>query len=362
MAPGRINLIGEHTDYNDGFVLPAAIDRSIVFGMNLNDGNIFRFYSIDYDEYFETKEISQRDYKFPWVSYLIGVLAQFQKEGISLKGIDCVFGGDIPIGSGLSSSAAIECGFATGLNELYKANIEKYQLTLMAQKAEHEYAGVLCGIMDQYASMFGRKDQVFKLDCRDHEHEYFPLDLEDHVIVLCDTRVKHKLADSAYNKRRQECDDGVRTLQEFDRSVIALRDADQTLMQKHKDSFDPLIFKRCMYVVKENQRVLKACKALKKKDFKTFGLLMYQSHEGLQRDYEVSCDELDVLVDLTREMDFVLGSRMMGGGFGGCTINLIEKSSLNNFTQLISKGYKESTGMSPNIYSVKIEDGAKAFG
>ncbi len=214
-APGRINLIGEHTDYNEGFVLPAAIDKSIIFGINKNSKKVFRFYSIDLDEYFETNDVSKEAIGKSWTAYFLGVLAQFEQKGIKLEGVDCVFGGNIPLGAGLSSSAALECGFAYGLNDLFDAKLSKYELALMAQKAEHEYAGVMCGIMDQYASLFGKKDHVFRLDCRSHEHQYFPFEIDDYVIALVDTKVKHKLASSEYNLRRQECEKGVSILQQI---------------------------------------------------------------------------------------------------------------------------------------------------
>ena len=357
-SPGRINLIGEHTDYNDGFVLPAAIDKAIYFGMATNTKNKFRFYSLDFNEYFETDEVSKK-YQGHWASYLMGVLAQFQVSGIELSGIDCVFGGDIPIGAGLSSSAAIECGFAFGLNEVFNARLSKYKLALMSQKAEHEYAGVMCGIMDQYASMFGKKDHVLRLDCRTHEHEYYHLDMKELVIALCDTGVKHKLVSSGYNTRREECEAGVRILQKSNSAITALRDADINLLEEKRNLFDPVTYKRCLYVVNENERVQKACSALIKKDFGKLGKLMYQSHAGLQHQYEVSCKELDMLVEFTREMDYVYGSRMMGGGFGGCTINLLKRSHKEEFRKRIDEAYRNQTEINPAIYFVSIADGTK---
>lgn len=257
----------------------------------------------------------------------------------------------------MSSSAAIECGFAFGLNELLKTNFSKYELVKMAQKAEHEYAGVMCGIMDQFASMFGKKNEVFKLDCRSHEHEYFPLDLDNYIIALVDTRVKHSLAASAYNKRREECEIGVKILQKDNPCITALRDVTIKLLEEKKDNFEPTVFKRCKYVIEENERVNNACKFLQSNNKMGFGKLMYQSHEGLKNNYEVSCDELDFLVDLTREMKQVLGSRMMGGGFGGCTINLVEESAIDNFKDDIELAYEQKTGKKPYFYLVKTIDG-----
>ncbi len=360
-APGRINLIGEHTDYNDGFVLPAAIDKKATFAMAPNNEDIFRFYAADLDQKYETKSIELAPPDYSWANYLLGVLAQFEKEGVELTGIDCVFESNIPIGSGLSSSAAIECGFAFGLNQIYYSGFSNNQLAKMAQKAEHEYAGVMCGIMDQFASFFGKKGEVFRLDCRDHSYEYFPFEMEEYIIALCDTHVKHELASSEYNLRRQQCEKGVAILQKTDPKITALRDVDEAIMIKYKDHFDPLTYKRCLYVVKENERVLKACDALENNDLSTFGKLMYKSHDGLQHDYEVSCKELDILVDLTRKMEEVPGSRMMGGGFGGCTINLIKKSFVSDFKENISSEYLRLTGKETQIYFVNIGDGVKVI-
>jgi len=356
-APGRINLIGEHTDYNDGFVLPAAINKKVTFAIASNNSRKFRFYASDLDQHYETKNVQPASYKFQWANYLLGVLAQFENEGVDLNGVDCVFESDIPIGAGLSSSAALECGFAYGLNKLLNAGFSDFQLVKMAQKAEHEYAGVMCGIMDQYASVFGKKDHVLRLDCKYIEHEYFPFKMNNLVIALCNTQIKHELASSEYNLRREECKKGVKVLQKMDSTINALRDVDEAMMLKYKDSFDPLTFKRCYYVVKENERVIKACNALEESDFNAFGKLMYQSHDGLQNEYEVSCNELDLLVDLTRDLDFVLGARMMGGGFGGCTINLIQKNKKDEFQKMIIEEYQLKTGITPIIYFVKISNG-----
>ena len=358
-APGRINLIGEHTDYNKGFVLPGAIDKSISYALGLNDDKLFRFYSMDYEEYYEVKEISKEDDHPHWAKFLLGVIAQFRKEGIEINGLDCVFGGNIPVGAGLSSSAAIECGLAYGLNKLLKTAFTKYELAQMAQHAEHEYAGVMCGIMDQYASLFGKKGNVMKLDCRSHVHEYFPLNMDNYLIALCDTQVKHALADSEYNKRRIECEEGVRILKLKHPGVKSLRDACLIMFNESEELFDPIVLKRCTYVVEENQRVEDACDALRNGKFKAFGKLMYESHHGLQHEYEVSCPELDTLVDITRSMDDVLGSRMMGGGFGGCTINLVKASGIERFKEAITKGYHDRFQKEPMIYLVKLTGGAR---
>jgi len=356
-SPGRINLIGEHTDYNDGFVFPAAIDKEIHFAVAKNKVNLFRFYAIDLHENFEmnVEDLSKSDTL--WANYLLGVAAQYKKAGYKLEGVDCVFGGDIPLGAGLSSSAAIENGFAFALKEILKASVSKIQMIKMAQKAEHEYAGVMCGIMDQFASMTGKKDHAIKLDCRSLDYEYANINLKDYGILLCNTNVKHELASSEYNTRRKECETGVQILQKYDNSIIALRDVSLSLLQEHREEFDPIVYKRCVFVVKENLRVEEAFSALAKGDIKALGALMYQSHEGLRDDYDVSCKELDLLFDLAKKSDDVIGSRMMGGGFGGCTINIVKKEKVKSFSEGIKKEYSKITGLEPEIYSVKITDG-----
>ena len=358
-APGRINLIGEHTDYNDGYVLPGAIDFSILFAIGRNNENVYRFYSIDYDRMFTANDVNDNVGEDLWASYLIGVIAQFKNAGFDPGGIDCVFGGNIPLGAGLSSSAALESGLAIGINSICNFDIPPLQLARMAQKAEHEFAGVKCGIMDQFASVFGKRDHVFRLDCKSLDFSYFPMDMKYHSLALVDTKVKHSLASSEYNVRRMECEEGVKILNKKFPEILALRDATADHLAHVADMMTDTIFKRCSYVISENLRVLNACKALENTDFGTFGKLMYQSHEGLQYDYEVSCPELDMLVDATRKMDYVLGSRMMGGGFGGCTINLIEKGFEEHFKKEITQYYLDETGTTTDVYEVKLSDGAR---
>lgn len=357
VAPGRINLIGEHTDYNEGFVLPAAIDRAMVFSIGLNGEDRIRLFSYDYNESVDTRTSGPHSSGKRWALYLIGVLDQFRKEGIEIQGLDCVFGGNIPLGAGLSSSAALESGFAFGLNSLLKTGFSPRKIVLMAQKAEHESVGVMCGIMDQYASVFGKKDAAIRLDCRTNTHDYFRLKMDDYVIALVDTGVKHELASTEYNLRRQECEKGVAILQERGIKALSLRDASPALIEEFEGIMDPVVFRRCHYVTAENERVLLACDALEKNDLALFGELMYASHEGLKNEYEVSCAELDFLVDLTKTMDFVYGARMMGGGFGGCTINLLDKRFTGSFQSLISKAYADYMKTEPSIYFIRIEDG-----
>jgi len=360
-SPGRINLIGEHTDYNDGFVFPAAIDKEICFAVAKNNIGKFRFYAFNLNEGFELEVDKLAKTETLWANYLLGVAAQYKKAGYQIKGVDCVFGGDIPMGAGLSSSAAIENGFAFALKEIFGFEVSKIDMIKMAQKAEHEYVGVMCGIMDQFASMNGKENNAIKLDCRSLNFEYANIILSDYVIVLCDTKVKHELASSEYNARRKECEAGVKILQKHNREITALRDVDIELLQKYKIEFEPIVYKRCEYVVKENRRVEKAFASLQQNDMKTFGELMYLSHEGLRDEYEVSCSELDLLFTLARKSGYVIGARMMGGGFGGCTINLVKKKNIEAFSEIIKTGYVQTTGVEPEIHMVKIVDGTGLF-
>jgi galactokinase len=357
-APGRINLIGEHTDYNNGFVLPAAIDKSIYFAVSRNSLKKLRLYSSDYDEGFEIGMDELKKTSVHWANYIIGVAVQFQNRGLSPGGIDCVFGGDIPLGAGLSSSAALECGFAVCLNDRFGFGIPNSELIRMAQKAEHEFAGVMCGIMDQFASIYGKLNHVIKLDCRSLNHEYYPFVDEKIDIVLCDTKVKHTLASSEYNIRRAECEKGVEILQEKYPDVKSLRDAQSNMLETVRSRMGKNIYLRCHYVIHEIIRVEEACQALLKNDFVTFGKLMYETHEGLSKEYHVSCKELDILTDIARKTPYVLGSRMMGGGFGGCTISLIRKEGTEEFIRSVIREYPQHTGIEPAIYQVNISGGA----
>lgn len=357
-APGRINLIGEHTDYNNGFVLPAAIDKAIYFAASTNREKKIRLYSIDYGEYFEIPIENLMKSDTNWANYLIGVAVQFQKKNLTLMGIDCVFAGDIPLGAGLSSSAALECGFAICINDLNSFDIKKSELILMAQKAEHEFAGVKCGIMDQFASTFGKSGHVVRLDCRNLGYEYFPLTNDIIDIILCDTKVKHTLASSEYNNRRAECEEGVSKVKKKYSAVDSLRDVTPDMLVEMKSEMSTSVYTRCHYVVHEIVRVEEACKALVKHDFATFGKLMYETHDGLSKEYNVSCKELDVLVDIARRNPDILGSRMMGGGFGGCTISLIKKGGAERFIEAVHNEYPKETGLHAEIYRVSIGDGA----
>jgi len=356
-SPGRINLIGEHTDYNDGFVFPAAIDKEIIFAVNKNTLNVFRFYSIDMDSHFELNVHDLKKSSTPWANYLLGVAAQFKAAGHTISGVDCVFGGNIPIGAGVSSSAAIENGFAFALNEIFHLKIDSLTLVKMSRKAEHEYAGVMCGIMDQFASMYGKADHAIKLDCRSLDYEYVKIDLSEYLIILINTKVSHTLASSEYNTRRKECETGVEILKKYNSSIKALRDVDIELLLKHEKEFDPVVYKRCTFIISENMRVEKAAEALRQNNIKKLGELIYQSHYGLRDDFQISCKELDVLVDIAEQSEGVLGARMMGGGFGGCTINIVKKQHADAFIKKAEKAYLEITNIHPEVYIVKIANG-----
>ncbi|RNI28801.1 galactokinase [Rufibacter latericius] len=357
-SPGRVNLIGEHTDYNEGFVLPAAINKEIYFAIAPNGTQTMRAHAFDLEESaeFDLTQVQRSD--IGWANYLLGVVAQLQKANYEVKGFDLVFGGNIPIGAGLSSSAAVECGLAYALNYLYGYGIERFDMVKMAQKAEHEYALVMCGIMDQFASMFGKHNHVVKLDCRSLEYQYYPFNIDDYRIVLCDTQVKHSLASSEYNTRRQECETGVALLQKHYPEIHSLRDVTPEMLTQHQTEFDPVVYRRCTYVVQENLRVEEACQDLERGDLEAFGQKMFASHQGLQHDYEVSCPELDFLADKAKESDAVLGARMMGGGFGGCTINLVRLDKIDEFTRQMTEAYQQEYNITLKTYVAEIVDGS----
>jgi galactokinase len=357
-APGRINLIGEHTDYNDGFVMPAAINYDTVFAIAEATDGVSEVYSVKYDETFKVNLENPQPVESPaWVNYLLGVLKQFLMKGLSVKPFKCAFGGDVPLGAGLSSSASVECGFAFALNELNGHNLPKETMMYMAQWAEHNFAGVMCGIMDQFASMMGKKGHVIVLDCRSMEYHYSPINLPDHDIVLCDTKVKHSLVDSEYNSRRSECERGVAILSRHYPEVKSLRDVTEEMILKHKSELTGKMYDRCLYVVQEIRRVQEASADLKANHLDAFGQKMFATHDGLSKLYEVSCEELDFLVVLAREFGSVVGARMMGGGFGGCTINIIPKSETNKFIAFASKAYQDKFGHDMASYIVSVEDG-----
>ena len=357
-APGRVNLIGEHTDYNGGFVLPAAVDKEMIFAVGLNGGAQIRLAAYDLNETFELANAAEISPSAThWANYLLGVAAQFQLRGHAVPGFDCVFAGTVPMGAGMSSSAAVECGLAFALNHFMKTGLDKLELARIAQFAEHTYAGVQCGIMDQFASLYGRAGHVVRLDCRSLDYAYFPFDTTASRIVLCNSGVKHSLASTAYNTRRQECERGVAVLQRNHPEVASLRDATLEQLDAHRDELGPVVFRRCAYVVQENARVEAACRHLEANDLAAFGQEMYASHAGLRDDYEVSCVELDALVAAAQAAPGVFGSRMMGGGFGGCTINLVAPDQVDAFIASVSKVYQEKFGLKLETYQTTIVAG-----
>ncbi|RRB03748.1 galactokinase [Larkinella rosea] len=356
-GPGRINLLGEHTDYNGGLVLPASIDKEIIFALGKRSDQTGRIVAENLNRSFSFSLDQITPSPQGWPNYLMGVVDQMQKAGYFPGGFDLVFGGNIPSGAGLSSSAALECGLAFGLNKLYNLGLATIDMVKLSQRAENQFVGVNCGIMDQFASMFGRDQAVIQLDCKSLHHEYFPFQATDYVLILCDTGVKHSLNDSEYNTRRQECETGVSILQQYNPDIRLLRDATTALVEAHRDEMPGKVYQRCHYVTEEIQRVREACEYLLENDLAAFGKKMYETHNGLQHDYEVSCPELDFLVDQTRMDDAVLGARMMGGGFGGCTINIVESSAADAFVARMSAVYEEKFNIELKCYPVRITDG-----
>jgi len=357
-SPGRINILGEHTDYNEGFVLPAAIDKSIYVAITKRTDNLVNLYACDFSETYSTDTEHIKPVSIQWPNYILGVVDQLQKQGHTIGGFNLVIDGDIPIGAGLSSSAAVECAVVFALNEIFGLELSRMQMVPLAQKAEHVFAGVNCGIMDQFASIFGKKGHAIKLDCRSLQYEYVPLDLAGYKILLFNTNVKHNLASSEYNTRRKQCEEGVSIIAQNQPAVNSLRDVSMAMLKDYVEGVDSLIFKRCKYVVQENQRLLGACDDLKQGDVKALGKKMFETHHGLQYDYEVSCKELDFLVDYVKDNEAVAGARMVGGGFGGCTINLIKESAVEKLVEQISAAYQKEMGLTLSVYPVSVEDGS----
>ncbi len=353
-SAGRINLIGEHTDYNGGFVFPGAIDKGIMAELRPNGLEKCRVYSMDLDEYTEFGLKEEDAPKESWARYVFGVAREVLKRGGKVECFDAVFAGNVPLGAGLSSSAALESCFAFALNDMFNDNsISKFDLARIGQSTEHNYCGVNCGIMDQFASVFGREGNLMRLDCRSMEYEYFPFNPKEYQLVLVDSRVKHELKDSPYNKRRESCERVARQL-----GLETLRDATMEDLNGVKSEITAEDYFRAKFVIEEKDRVLAVCDALEKGDYETVGKKMYETHAGLSKDYEVSCEELDFLNDVAKEMG-VTGSRIMGGGFGGCTINLVPNALHDNFIKEAKKRFNEAYGHEPKIYDVIISDGAR---
>lgn len=356
-SPGRINIIGEHTDYNEGFVLPAAIDKAIYFAISKRVDNEIHLYADDFKETFIVDINDIKKTSTLWANYIVGVVNELQKAGKIIAGFNAVITSDLPIGAGISSSAALECATAFALNYLFNLQIEKIELVQYAQKAEHNFAGVMCGIMDQFASMMGKKDHCIKLDCKTLEYEYVPLKLEGYSIVLLNTNVKHSLASSAYNTRRQECEQAVAWVKDYEPQVNSLRDVTEEMLDKYVLPKDTLIDKRSRFVVKEIARLRSACNDLQNGNLISLGKKMFETHDGLSNEYEVSCKELDFLVDAVRVNENVIGARMMGGGFGGCTINIVKNEFVDALIKALSEQYLEEMKLPLTAIVANIEEG-----
>ncbi len=361
LSPGRINIIGEHLDYNDGFVLPAAINKYICFAISKSDTSTCTLIAKDLNDVyqFDLKDDLKSQEKM-WANYILGVLHQLKEKGLE-SGFDLVFSSTIPIGAGLSSSAALECGIGFAMNSMFHLGLSRKEIAFIGQKAEHDFVGVKCGIMDQFALVFGKKNQVIKLDCRTIEHEYHDADFKKYALLLFDSGVKHTHLTSGYNVRRQEVEQGLAIIKTHFPEVETFRNCTKEMLFSLKAELGETIFKRCFYVVKEIQRVQNAVLALDASDFKTLGTLMSETHQGLSEEYEVSCEEIDFLIDLVKSEKSVLGARMMGGGFGGCSINLVEKGVEKELIEKVSFAYENKFGIALKAYKVKISKGTSQY-
>ena len=358
-SPGRINLIGEHTDYNGGFVFPGAVDKGMIIEIKPNGTDLVKAYSIDLKDYVEFGLNEEDAPRASWARYIFGVCREMIKRGVDVKGFNTAFAGDVPLGAGMSSSAALESAYAYALNDLFGDNkIDKFELAKVGQATEHNYIGVKCGIMDQFASVFGKEGSLMRLDCRSLEYQYFPFKPEGYRLVLVDSVVKHELASSAYNKRRQSCENAVAAIAKKHEGVEFLRDCTLEMLAEVKEEISAEDYMRAEYVIEEIQRVLDVCDALEKGDYETVGQKMYETHHGMSKKYEVSCEELDFLNDVAFDCG-VTGSRVMGGGFGGCTINLVKNELYETFITTAKERFKEKFGRSPKVYDVVISDGSR---
>ncbi len=358
-SPGRINLIGEHTDYNGGFVFPGAIDKGMMAELKPNGTKKVRAYSIDLKDYVEFGLNEEDAPRTSWARYIFGVCREMIKRGVSVEGFNTAFSGDVPLGAGMSSSAALESTYAYALNDMFGDNrIDKFELAKVGQATEHNYTGVNCGIMDQFASVFGKKENLIRLDCRSLEYQYFPFKPDGYRLVLLDSVVKHELASSAYNKRRTSCENAVSAIQKRHPHVQFLRDANMDMLKEVSSEISQEDFMRAQYVIEEIQRVLDVCDALEQNDYETVGKKMYETHYGMSKLYEVSCEELDFLNDCAKK-NGVTGSRVMGGGFGGCTLNLVKNELYENFVKDAVTSFIDRFKRKPKVYDVVIGDGAR---
>jgi galactokinase len=358
-APGRVNLIGEHTDYNDGFVMPFAIDRAtIVAGVSRTDRKIEAVALDMNDSTTIDLDAEPQKKRKSWTDYVEGTARSVEERFSRIGGANIVITSDVPIGSGLSSSAALETSVGFALLSLSGIEVDRKKLAFAAQQAEDEYAGIRSGIMDQFASSFCRKGSAMLLDCRSLETEQIPFETPDSITIVCDTKVEHSLASSEYNKRRQECEEGVEVLKGFYPQIKALRDLSIDQLEAHKDELSDIVYRRCRHVITENERTLKAAEHFKKKDLVAAGELMFESHRSLRDDYQVSCPELDELVEIASRTEGVYGARMTGGGFGGCTVNIVKRETADEFIQAATDGYRSKFGREPGIYKFHAADGA----
>lgn len=359
-APGRVNLIGEHTDYNEGFVLPGAVDKKMYVAMAENNTSTINVYA---NQFKETYSFSLEGIKpvDGWMNYLLGVTYHILDKGKTIRGVDVIIDGDVPVGAGMSSSAALTSAYGFALNEIFKLGFSRMDLAFIGQKTEHTFVGVMCGIMDQFASLHGKKGHVMKLDCRSLEYEYIPFDFPDYNIVLVNSMVSHSLAGTEYNVRRQQCEEGVAILKKHYPHINSLRDVSLEVLGLHQHELPAIVYDRCWYVVSEEQRLIKGCAALQQGDLTTFGRMMKATHQGLSKQYSVSCTELDFLAERAGFFEEVAGSRMMGGGFGGCTINIVKKDAVEQFTNKIQAAFNQLFRQVPLVYVTQIEDGAKAI-
>jgi len=360
-SPGRVNFIGEHTDYNEGFVLPGAVDKKMFVALAPNDTNNVNLYANEYSKSFSfSLEYIKPEKKEDWTSYLIGVAYYIEELGHKIKGVDVLIDGNVPVGAGMSSSAALCCAFGFALNELFSLGLTRMHIAYIGQKTEHFFVGANVGIMDQFASLHGKAGHLMKLDCRSMEFEYIPFDFPDHAIVMVNSMVKHSLAGSEYNVRRHQCEEGVHTMKKFlSDDIRSLRDVPLQQLKEHKSDMSEVVYNRCLYVIMENERLLNGCRLLQAGDLPGFGRLMYETHEGLSKLYEVSCEELDFLANNAHEYEGVTGTRMMGGGFGGCTINVVKREAVDRFTAFIKEKYLERFKKETEVYITQIEDGTR---
>lgn len=363
VAPGRINVIGEHTDYNLGFVLPAAVQKAIYMAIAPSDDeDLCQVVALDKAEKHvfklsELKPIQPNN----WQNYVMGVASEMLAHGGQVKGFNLVFAGDIPQGSGMSSSAALECGTCFGLNTIFNLQFDSIEMIKMSQAAEHHYAGVMCGIMDQFASTMGLQGQVLLLDCQSLDYRHFNCNLPGVDLVLLNSNVHHNLADSAYNKRREECETGVTVLQSIQPNIGSLRDADLSLLNQVKDQMSDTVYRRCKYVIEENMRVQQMALALESGDVNVVGDILKKAQKGMESEYEITCPEIDFLAQFANNYSGVLGSRMMGGGFGGCTINLVKSTELDKFTSEITQAYKDQFQIDLTKIPIQLSQGVYSF-